>query len=59
MRTDEARDALVKGVKIIDTKMPRLDSGDLGGDWGDLIIAHALEKEAKELIEGQSAAGQK
>ena len=51
-RNDEARAALAKGVEIERTKLPKLESGDLGGDWLHWIIAHALMREAQALIEG-------
>jgi len=50
-QTDQARTALAKGLDIVNGKMPKLDSGDLGGGWVDWIIAHALLKEARALIE--------
>jgi tetratricopeptide (TPR) repeat protein len=53
-RTEEAHAALAKGGEIIDTKLPKLESGDIGRDWRNWIIAHTLLKEAKELIEGQT-----
>jgi tetratricopeptide (TPR) repeat protein/thiol-disulfide isomerase/thioredoxin len=49
---DEAHAALAKGVELIDTKLPKLESGNIGPDWRNWIVAHALMKEAKELIEG-------
>ena len=52
----EARAALAKGVGIAETKLPKLDSGDLGEGWNDWIIAHSLMREAKMLIEGKTAA---
>ena len=51
----EAGATLAKGVEIAERKLPKLDSGCLGGGWIDWIIAHALLKEAKALIEGQPA----
>ena len=51
-QTDEARNALAKGIEIEQTKLPKLESGDIGGGRWDWIIAHALLREAKELIEG-------
>jgi hypothetical protein len=54
-QTDEARDTLATGFDIVNTKMPKLDSGDLGSGWVDWIIAHALLAEAKALIAGQPA----
>jgi len=52
----EARAALAKGVEIAETKLPKLNSGDLGGGWSDWIIANILMGEAKSLIEGTPAA---
>jgi mannose/cellobiose epimerase-like protein (N-acyl-D-glucosamine 2-epimerase family) len=49
-QTDEARATLAKGLKIADEKMRDLDHGDLGGNWSDWVIAHALLKEAEALI---------
>ena len=49
-RSDDARAALAKGVEIADSKLPKLDGGEVGGGWLDWIIAHALLKEAKALI---------
>jgi serine/threonine-protein kinase len=54
-RMDQARATLAKGAEIAETKLPKLDSGDLGDDWKDWIVAHALLSEAKALIEGPSA----
>jgi len=47
---DEARATLARGVKIAETKLPKIESGDLGDDWGDWIVSQALLKEAKALI---------
>jgi len=46
-----ARAALEKAVEILEAKLPKLESGDLGELWGDWIIAHVLLREAKMLIE--------
>jgi Flp pilus assembly protein TadD len=56
-RRDQARAALAKGVEITETKLPKIDSGDLGPDWHDRIIAQTLLREAKALIEESSKAG--
>jgi eukaryotic-like serine/threonine-protein kinase len=55
----ESRAALGKGVQITQTKLPTLESGDLGNDWKDWIITQALLSEAKDLIEASSAAGER
>src|SRR5207244_10161440 len=39
-QTDEAQATLAKGLEVADTRLPKLDSGDLGGAWLDWIIAH-------------------
>jgi serine/threonine protein kinase len=49
-QTNEAHAALVNCDQVIETRMPKLDSGDLGQDWRDWIIAHALQREANDLI---------
>jgi WD40 repeat protein len=54
----EARAALDKGAQIIETRLPRLESGDIGDNWTDWIIAHALLKEAQGLIQGEKSHGQ-
>jgi hypothetical protein len=49
-QTNEAHAALVKCDQVIEKSLPKLDSGDLGQDWRDWIIAHALQREASDLI---------
>jgi hypothetical protein len=51
---NQARVALAKGIDTIDTKLPKLDSSDIGPSWNDWIIARVLIREAKGLIEGGS-----
>jgi tetratricopeptide (TPR) repeat protein len=55
----EARKTFIKGIEIEQTKLPKLESGDLGTGWywRDWIIAHALLNEAKSLIEDGSKTG--
>jgi serine/threonine protein kinase len=52
---DKARTALVDCNKLIEQKLPK-PGQDLGNDWRDWIIAHALRSEAKRLIEGEPSA---
>jgi hypothetical protein len=47
----EANAALAKGIEIGERKLPNLGNADLGEDWVDWIIAHALVAEAKSLID--------
>ncbi len=53
---DEARAALAKGEKIARERLPRTGSREIGQEWKDWIIAHALLKEAKAMIGGESVA---
>jgi hypothetical protein len=53
---DLARAALAKGVEIEQTKLPRLESGDLSDEWSNWIIATALKREAEMLINGRTSA---
>ncbi len=48
----EARASLAEGARMIETGLPKLESGDIGRHWIDWIITHALLKEAQDLIEG-------
>ena len=48
---DEARADLREGNNLAQTKLLPSDSADLGDAWIDWIIAHALLREAKALIE--------
>jgi hypothetical protein len=52
---DAARAAMAKGIEIEKADAHGLDSGDLGDAWHDWIIARALLREAKALIEGKPA----
>ena len=53
-RQVQARATLAKGVEIATTKLPKLESGDLSEKWAQWLIAHALMREAKALIESGS-----
>ncbi len=53
--TEEARDALLKLETVVREQLPAPGSRDLGHDWKDWIIAHALLDEASTLIKGASS----
>jgi len=55
-QAQESRAALAKGTDFVETKMPKLESGDIGDAWIDWIVARTLMSEAKGLIEGRPAA---
>jgi hypothetical protein len=53
---DKAKTALSDCNKVIESKLPNLETpgvSDLGKDWRDWIIAHALQSEAKRMIDGE------
>jgi serine/threonine protein kinase/tetratricopeptide (TPR) repeat protein len=47
---DAARTNLLNCERVVLTQLPGLGAQDLGGDWRDWIIAHALLTEAQNLI---------
>jgi hypothetical protein len=49
-RTEDSRATLAKCAEVVESKMPKPESADLGSDWRDWIIAHALLTEAQNLI---------
>jgi serine/threonine protein kinase len=51
-QTNEAHAALARLEKIVQEALPAPGSRDLGYDWRDWIIAHALLDESRSLIEG-------
>jgi pentatricopeptide repeat protein len=54
---NDSRDTLDKGADIVETKLPKLESGDIGVSWNDWIIVQALLHEAKALIERPEGPG--
>src|SRR6185436_8032142 len=54
-QTNEARASLAQLETIVQEKLPAPGSRDLGHDWKDWIIAHALLDAARSLIEGATA----
>jgi Flp pilus assembly protein TadD len=58
-QTNQAHSSLARGMAIAETKLPKLESGDIGDGWINWICAHVLMKEAKKLIEGQTAQNQR
>jgi tetratricopeptide (TPR) repeat protein len=51
--TEAARASLKKCTETVQTKLPKPEDGDLGGDWRGWIYAHALQSEAKRMIDGE------
>jgi serine/threonine-protein kinase len=52
-QSEEAHSALAAGAEILSRDGPKMDGNDLGPEWTDWVIAHALLNEAKTLIERQ------
>ncbi len=50
---EDVRKALAQATQVFDTKLPKLESGDLGENWPEWLIARILLREAKELAEKQ------
>jgi Flp pilus assembly protein TadD len=50
--------AFGKGVEIAESKLPKLESHDLGEAWVDWLIAHALMCEGRALMGGAKATDQ-
>jgi tetratricopeptide (TPR) repeat protein len=50
----EAQSALAKANELADTKVPKLEGGDIGDMWADWLLGHALLREARGLIGGQT-----
>lgn len=48
--TDEAHAALAHGREIVQTKLPRLDSRNLGPGWWDVLIPYILMSEARKTV---------
>jgi hypothetical protein len=51
-QAEDSRASLKKCAEVVEAKFPRLKDGNLGQDWRDWIIAHALLAEAQSQIEG-------
>jgi tetratricopeptide (TPR) repeat protein len=51
-QVDEARAALARGLEMADTKLPKIEFGDLGRQWNEWVFANLLMREARMLIEG-------
>jgi eukaryotic-like serine/threonine-protein kinase len=53
-RTNDARNTLARATDIVQTKLPKLESGDLGMNWADWVFAHTLWREASNLINNET-----
>jgi hypothetical protein len=52
-QVSEARVNLTNALGTVDRRLPKVDHGDLSAWYVDWIIAHALLREASELMEGK------
>jgi len=53
---DEARKSLAQATQVFETKLPKLESGDLGENWPEWLIARILLREATSLLRGEIGA---
>ena len=54
-----AQAALARGEELVQTRIAKLDSGDLGVDWHDVLTVNILLREAQGLIKGSRTAREK
>jgi hypothetical protein len=54
---EDARASRAKTNAIYETKLPKLESSGLGGDWRDWIVARALINEARALLANPGVTG--
>jgi tetratricopeptide (TPR) repeat protein len=52
-QTDAARATLAKCVEVVDKELPNVKKTELGPNWRDWVIVHALLREAKSMIEDE------
>ena len=53
LRVERGGRPLAQATQVFETKLPRLESGDLGENWPEWLIARILLREAKELLENR------
>lgn len=58
-QNDDAHKNLEHGLKIVQTKLPALDNGDLGDRWFDTLMSNIIMREARQTVEGSTAAAPK
>jgi hypothetical protein len=51
---EEAREALAQVDELIDERLPKLATGELGAGWHDWLIAQILRREAAGLVAGST-----
>jgi tetratricopeptide (TPR) repeat protein len=49
-QSEAAHAALKEGSSLVETQLPALESGDVGRDWPNWLIAHIFLREARALI---------
>jgi eukaryotic-like serine/threonine-protein kinase len=55
-KSDQAHATLAAGLEVADTRFPKAGKGSLDDQWNDWVIAHALIREAKSLLQPDSTA---
>ena len=52
-QTDKARKSLAQATQVFETKLPKQESGDLGENWPEWLIARIFLREAKGVVEAK------
>jgi hypothetical protein len=54
-----ARGEFKRALKLVETKVPKLDDPDLGGRWFDTLMTHIILREATEAVQGKPVVAEK
>ena len=52
-QSEDARKSLAQATQAFETKLPKLESGDLGENWPEWLVARILLREAKGVVEAK------
>jgi hypothetical protein len=53
LRVERGGWPLAQATQVLETKLPKLESGDLGENWPEWLITRILLREAKGTVEGK------
>jgi len=49
-RPSDAQSSYAAGLELLEAHIPKLDSGNLGGGWTDVLVCHVVRREAETLL---------
>jgi len=55
--TEAAKISFASGAEIVQARFPELESGEMGREWAQMLIARSLFREAQALVEPMSSSG--